>query len=340
VTSKYRESGVDIDASNRAKKEIGKLVKGTWGKEVLSEVGNFGGLFELSSRFGNPVLVSSVDGVGTKLKVAFMSGRHDTVGQDLVNHCVNDILVQGAKPLFFLDYFACGRLDPMVVADVVKGLATACRENGCALIGGETAEMPGFYPDDEYDLAGCVVGIVERDSLIDGRSIAPGDQVWAFPSSGLHTNGYSLARKIVFEDMGLGVDDELPGTGRTVADELLGVHRSYLPEYRSLEGIVTVKGLAHITGGGLLENIPRILPEGCSVEIETKSWRVPALFDLLRERGKVEREEMYRVFNMGVGMIVVIPEGEESRLGEGDFRWDPFRIGSVVEGERRVVLQD
>ncbi len=339
MTSKYRESGVDIDASNRAKKEIGKLVRRTWGKEVLSEVGNFGGLFELSSSFENPVLVSSVDGVGTKLKVAFMSGRHDTVGQDLVNHCVNDILVQGAEPLFFLDYFACGRLDPAVVADVVKGLATACRENGCALIGGETAEMPGFYPDDEYDLAGCVVGIVERDSLIDGRSIAPGDAVWAFPSSGLHTNGYSLARKIVFEEMGLGVDDELPGTGRTVAEELLGVHRSYLPEYRSLEGIVTVKGLAHITGGGLLENIPRILPDGCSVEIETKSWRVPALFDLLRESGKVEREEMYRVFNMGVGMIFVIPAGEEGRLSKGDFRWDPFRVGSVVEGEGEVILR-
>ncbi len=339
MTSKYRESGVDIDASNRAKREIGKLVSGTWGKEVLSEVGNFGGLFELSSRFENPVLVSSVDGVGTKLKVAFMSGRHDTVGQDLVNHCVNDILVQGAEPLFFLDYFACGRLDPAVVADVVKGLATACRENGCALIGGETAEMPGFYPDDEYDLAGCVVGIVERDSLIDGRSIAPGDAVWAFPSSGLHTNGYSLARKIVFEEMGLGVDDELPGTGRTVTEELLGVHRSYLPEYRSLEGIVTVKGLAHITGGGLLENIPRILPDGCSVEIETKSWRVPALFDLLRERGKVEREEMYRVFNMGVGMIFVIPAGEEGRLSKGDFRWDPFHVGSVVEGEGEVILR-
>ncbi len=338
MTSKYRESGVDIDASNRAMKEIGKLVKGTWGKEVLSEVGNFGGLFEFPSESENPVLVSSMDGVGTKLKVAFMSGRHDTVGQDLVNHCVNDILVQGAEPLFFLDYFACGRLDPTVVADVVKGLATACGENGCALIGGETAEMPGFYPDDEYDLAGCIIGVVARDSLIDGRTIAPGDDVWAFPSSGLHTNGYSLARKIIFEDMALGVGDEFPGTGRTVADELLAVHRSYLPEYRSLARAVEVRGLAHITGGGLLENIPRILPDGCSVEIDTKSWDVPALFDTLQERGGVEREEMFRVFNMGVGMVFVIPAGHEDGFGKCDFRWDPFRIGTVVEGEGRVLL--
>ena len=339
MTSKYRESGVDIDASNRAMKEIGKLVKGTWGGEVLSEVGNFGGLFEFPSRLEKPVLVSSMDGVGTKLKVAFMSGRHDTVGQDLVNHCVNDILVQGAEPLFFLDYFACGRLDRVVVADVVKGLATACRENGCALIGGETAEMPGFYPDDEYDLAGCIVGVVERGKLLDGSTIAPGDEVWAFPSSGLHTNGYSLARRIVFEEMGLGVDDELPGTGRTVADELLAVHRSYLPEYRSLAGVTNVKGLAHITGGGLLENIPRVLPDGCSVEIDTKSWRVPALFGTLEEHGGVEREEMFRVFNMGVGMVFVIPAGGEGRLSGGDFRWKPFRIGAVVEGEGEVILR-
>ena len=339
VASKYKESGVDIDASNRAKKEIGRLVRGTWGKEVLSEVGNFGGLFELSSRFEKPVLVSSADGVGTKLKVAFMSGRHDTVGEDLVNHCVNDILVQGAEPLFFLDYFACGRLDPEIVGDVVKGLARGCGENGCALIGGETAEMPGFYPDDEYDLAGCIVGIVERNALIDGSSIKSGDSVWAFPSSGLHTNGYSLARKIIFEEMGLGVNDELPGTERTVADELLNVHRSYLKEYRSLDGIATVRGLAHITGGGLLENIPRILPAGCSVEIDTKSWRVPALFDLLQERGKVDRTEMFRVFNMGIGMIFIIPAEEESRLADGDFRYEPFRVGSVVEGGREVLLK-
>lgn len=339
MTSRYRESGVDIDASNRAKKEIGKLVRATWGEEVLSEVGNFGGLFELSSRFERPVLVSSADGVGTKLRVAFMTGRHDTVGEDLVNHCVNDILVQGAEPLFFLDYFACGRLDPRVVTDVVKGLARGCGENGCALIGGETAEMPGFYPDDEYDLAGCIVGIVERGALIDGSSIEPGDAVWAFPSSGLHTNGYSLARRIVFEEMGLKTGDQLPGTGRSVADELLSVHRSYLPEYRSLRDVVTVKGMAHITGGGLLENIPRILPGGCSVEIDTKSWRVPALFDLLQERGKVERMEMFRVFNMGVGMIFIIPGGDEPRLEECDLRWRPFRIGEVVEGSTEVILE-
>ena len=339
MAGKYKESGVDIDASNKAMKKIGKLVGETWGKEVLSEVGNFGGLFELPSGLRSPVLVSSVDGVGTKLKVAFMSGRHDTVGEDLVNHCVNDILVQGAEPLFFLDYFACGKLDPGVLSDVVAGLARGCRGNGCALIGGETAEMPGFYPDDEYDLAGCVVGIVERGALIDGSAIAPGDAVWAFPSSGLHTNGYSLARRIVFDTMGLGVDDKLPGTGETVADALLHVHRSYLEEYRSLRSVVTVKGLAHITGGGLLENIPRILPDGCSVEIARGSWRPPALFDTLQKNGGVEEAEMFRVFNMGIGMIFIVSEAEESLLSKADLRWKPFRIGSVVEGGKEVLLK-
>lgn len=339
MSSKYKESGVDIDASNRAKRSIGKHIRATWGKEVLSKVGNFGGLFELPPELEKPVLVSSVDGVGTKLKVAFMARRHDTVGEDLVNHCVNDILVQGAEPLFFLDYFACGTLDAAVVTDVVTGLARGCSENGCALIGGETAEMPGFYPEGEYDLAGCIVGIVERNKLIDGSAIRPGDAVWAFPSSGLHTNGYSLARKIIFEDMGLGIDDELPGTGRTVAQELLSVHRSYLPEYRSLERITAVRGLAHITGGGLLENIPRILPAGCSVEIDASSWSVPAVFRLLEQHGNVDRTEMHRVFNMGIGMIFIIPPENGASLGKGDFRWDPFPVGTVVKGRGDVVLK-
>jgi phosphoribosylformylglycinamidine cyclo-ligase len=338
VTSKYGEAGVDIDAANSAKRKIAELAKGTWGKEVLSEIGNFGGLFEMPRGLRKPVLVSSVDGVGTKLKVAFLAGRHDTVGEDLVNHCVNDILVQGAEPLFFLDYIASGVLDPAVVADVVRGIARGCSENGCALIGGETAEMPGFYAAGEYDLAGCIIGVVERAKLIDGHSIVPGDSMWAFPSSGLHTNGYSLARKIVFEDAGLGIGDPLPGTGESVADALLAVHRSYLPEIRDLCERLEVKGLAHITGGGLLENIPRILPSGCSVDIDVSLWKVPALFQFLRERGGVGWGEMYRVFNMGVGMVVVVSAGSDEALEGGDVRWKPFRIGTVSKGEKRVRL--
>ena len=338
VTSKYSEAGVDIDAANRAKKKIAELAKETWGKEVLSEIGNFGGLFEMPPGLRKPVLVSSVDGVGTKLKVAFLAGTHDTVGEDLVNHCVNDILVQGAEPLFFLDYIASGVLDPAVVADVVKGLARGCTENGCALIGGETAEMPGFYAAGEYDLAGCIIGAVELAKLIDGRSIVPGDSLWAFPSSGLHTNGYSLARKIIFEDAKLGVRDALPGTGATVAEALLAVHRSYLPEVRGLRERLKVKGLAHITGGGILENIPRILPQGCGVEIDVSAWKVPPLFQFLQARGAVGWTEMYRVFNMGVGMVVIVSAEDDGAFDTGDFRWKPFRIGRVVKGERKVRL--
>jgi phosphoribosylformylglycinamidine cyclo-ligase len=339
MSSRYKESGVDIDAANRAMRRIGALVKGTWRGEVLSGIGNFGGLFEVPPAYERPVLVSSVDGVGTKLRVALMADRHDTIGEDLVNHCVNDILVQGAEPLFFLDYFACGALDPDVVAAVVKGLARGCTENGCALIGGETAEMPGFYAPGEYDLAGCIVGVVERTGIIDGSGIEPGDEVWAFPSSGLHTNGYSLARRVIFEEEGLGVNDELPGTGETAAEALLAVHRSYLPEIRSLRGSLRIKGLAHITGGGLLENIPRILPGGCAVEIDTASWEVPPLFAFLEERGRIERREMYRVFNMGIGMVLIIPAGSAGPMASAELRWQPFRIGTVAAGDREVRLE-
>jgi phosphoribosylformylglycinamidine cyclo-ligase len=334
--SKYKESGVDIDASNRAKKKIAALARGTWGKEVLSEIGNFGGLFEMPKGFESPVLVSSVDGVGTKLKVAFLANRHDTVGEDLVNHCVDDILVQGAEPLFFLDYIASGVVDPEIVADVVKGIARGCAENGCALIGGETAEMPGFYGGGEYDLAGCIVGVVDRARLIDGRSIRPGDAIWAFPSSGLHTNGYSLARKIVFEEAKLSIDDEIPGTGASVREALLAVHRSYLPEIRDLRSRVEIRGLAHITGGGLLENIPRILPAGTAVEIDSSKWDLPPLFRFLKTRGGVEMEEMHRVFNMGIGMVVIVPAGADKAVASGSYRWDPFPIGRVIEGDRKV----
>ncbi|MCK4537813.1 MAG: phosphoribosylformylglycinamidine cyclo-ligase [Candidatus Krumholzibacteria bacterium] len=338
LSSKYSESGVDIDAAGKAMKGISRLVKATWGKEVLSEVGNFGGLFALPAGYNEPVLVSSADGVGTKLKLAFMTGRHNTVGEDLVNHCVNDILVQGAEPLFFLDYFGCGRLEPGIVEAVVEGLARGCENNGCALIGGETAEMPGFYNEGEYDIAGCIVGIIEKEKVIDGKKIEPGDSVWAFPSSGLHTNGYSLARKIVFEDEKLGVDDEIPGTGGTVADLLLQVHRSYLPEIRSMREIVEIRGLAHITGGGLVDNIPRVLPEGCSVRIDRSSWDVPPLFEYFREKGGVDDREMHRVFNMGIGMVVIIPAGSNVLVEKGDYRWKPFLIGEITEGSGDVVL--
>jgi phosphoribosylformylglycinamidine cyclo-ligase len=336
--SKYKESGVDIDASNRAKKKIAALARGTWGKEVLSEIGNFGGLFEMPKGFESPVLVSSVDGVGTKLKVAFLANKHDTVGQDLVNHCVDDILVQGAEPLFFLDYIASGVVDPEIVADVVKGIARGCAENGCALIGGETAEMPGFYGGGEYDLAGCIVGVVDRARLIDGRSIRPGDAIWAFPSSGLHTNGYSLARKIVFEEAKLSIDDEIPGTGASVCEALLAVHRSYLPEIRDLRSRVEIRGLAHITGGGLLENIPRILPAGTAVEIDSSKWEAPPLFKFLEKRGGVDRTEMNRVFNMGIGMVVIVPAGTDKAVARGSYRWDPFPIGRVIAGDKKVHI--
>ncbi len=339
MSSRYSDAGVDIDASNRAMRDVGKLAKSTWSSRVLSEIGNFGGLYEMPRDLENPVLVSSTDGVGTKLKLAFMTGRHDTIGEDLVNHCVNDILVQGAEPLFFLDYFGCGKLDPSVVTEVVRGLAAGCKNNGCALIGGETAEMPGFYRDGEYDLAGCIVGIVERDAIINGRSIVPGDAILALPSSGLHTNGYSLARKTVFEDAGLDIADEIPGTGRRAADILLEIHRSYLHEVRSIRTAVEIKGLAHITGGGLLENIPRIIPDGCAVRIDKGSWNIPPLFDFLRDRGGVSETEMYRVYNMGIGMVVIIPGGEEKKTVGCGCRWEPFRIGEIIAGEKGVRLE-
>ncbi len=340
ASSKYKESGVDIDAANKAKKKIAELARGTWGKEVLSEIGNFGGLFEMPRGLRKPVLVSSIDGVGTKLKVAFLAHKHDTVGEDLVNHCVNDILVQGAEPLFFLDYIASGALDPAVVADVVTGLSRGCIESGCALIGGETAEMPGLYAAGEYDLAGCIIGVVESAKIIDGHTIVSGDTLWAFPSSGLHTNGYSLARKIIFKDEKLGIADELPGTGKSVLDVLLAVHRSYLPEIRDLRERTEIKGLVHITGGGLLENIPRILPPGCAVDIDATKWETPPLFVYLKERGGVDWMEMHRVFNMGIGMIVIVGADAEEAVKHGGYRWDPFIIGRVVPGDRSVQLKN
>ncbi|MCG6990172.1 MAG: phosphoribosylformylglycinamidine cyclo-ligase [Gemmatimonadetes bacterium] len=305
-TLSYRDVGVDLDAADRTKQRLKALVAATRDRFTLSELGLFGGLYQVPDGLSHPVLVSSADGVGTKLKVAFAAGRHDTVGQCLVNHCVNDILVQGARPLFFLDYLAAGGMDEAVVADVVGGVAAACAANGCALLGGETAQMADFYAPGEYDLAGFIVGVVERERILDGRDILPGDVVLGLASSGLHTNGYTLARSIVFDVLGLDVHDELPGTGRTVAEELLTVHRSYLKPLWPLLEAGTLRGLAHITGGGIPGNLPRILPDGVGAVLDRGAWEVPPVFRALQEAGKVERQEMDRVFNMGIGMVVVV----------------------------------
>jgi phosphoribosylformylglycinamidine cyclo-ligase len=337
----YESSGVSIDAGNDAVRRIKSLARSTFTSGVLSQIGSFGGLFNLSdAALREPVLVASADGVGTKLKVAFLANRHDTVGADLVNHCVNDILVQGAIPLFFLDYLATGRLLPAVVEQVVSGMARACRENRCALLGGETAEMPGFYADGEYDLAGFIVGAVERTRVIDGRSLVPGDVLIGLPSTGLHTNGYSLARRIVFDALGLTVDSPLPDLGVTVADALLATHRTYLPVLRPIVERQLAKGLAHITGGGITENLPRILPNGLSAEIRRGAWDVPPLFALLQQAGAVAEDEMYRTFNMGIGMIVACAERDVDEVLEilrssGEAR--PMIIGALVTGDRVVT---
>jgi len=341
VTVEYKAAGVDIDAGNETVRRIKSLARSTFTPGVLSEIGSFGGLFRLDrDRFRDPVLVSSADGVGTKLKVAFMTGRHDSVGADLVNHCVNDILVQGAEPLFFLDYLATGRLSPDVAEQIVSGIARACRENGCALVGGETAEMPGFYGDGEYDIAGFIVGVVEGSRVIDGRGVAPGDTLIALPSAGLHTNGYSLARRVLFEIAGLTPDQFVDALGMTVADALLAPHRSYLALVKPLLDRGILRGLSHITGGGITENLPRTLPDGCAAEIHVQSWSVPPLFTLLERRGSIDRDEMFRAFNMGVGMVLVCAEHDADRVidvlraaGEAN----AFRIGVVVSGDRRVV---
>ena len=302
----YKGSGVDIDAGNETVRRIRGLARSTFTPGVLSDIGSFGGLFQLEpDRYRQPVLVSSADGVGTKLKVAFMANRHTTVGVDLVNHCVNDILVQGAEPLFFMDYLATGRLAPAVAAAIVGGMAAACRDNGCALLGGETAEMPGFYADGEYDIAGFIVGVVERERVVDGRTIAVGDVLVGVPSSGLHTNGYSLARRIVFDRLGLGVDSRVPELGTTVGDILLEPHRSYLSMVRPLLGDGRIKGMAHITGGGITDNLPRILPHGTAAVVDAASWTVPPLFRWLQQSGRVPAGDMLRTFNMGIGLVIV-----------------------------------
>lgn len=302
----YAAAGVDVDLGNAVKSRIHGMVKGTHGPEVLGKIGGFGGLFRPDFRgMKEPVLVSSVDGVGTKLKIAFATGRHDTVGQDLVNHCINDIAVIGARPLFFLDYIGAERLEPPVFAQILKGFAKACKEGGCALIGGETAQMPGMYQRGEYDLAGTIVGVVDRATMLDGSQIRAGDVILGMPSNGLHTNGYSLARKVLLEQMGLGLSDKPAGLGKSLGEELLRVHRNYQPALALVPRGV-VKGLAHITGGGLVDNLPRVLPQTCDAVIDTRAWRVPAIFELIQRGGRVDRSEMYQVFNMGIGMAVVV----------------------------------
>jgi phosphoribosylformylglycinamidine cyclo-ligase len=335
---RYRESGVDIDKANEATRAIGRLVKKTWSSDVLSSIGSFGGLFGVPGDVKKPVLVSSMDGVGTKLLVARAMKRYDTVGQCLVNHCVNDILVQGARPLFFLDYVAAGRIEPDMVASLVSGLATACGENHCALIGGETAEMPGLYQEGDFDLAGAIVGIVERDAIIDGKSIVPGDVIFALPSNGLHTNGYSLARRVAFDTLGLSADSEVDELGARVGDEFLRVHRSYLAAVGEIGATVTVKGLAHITGGGVMENLPRILPDGCGARIQKAAWPVPPVFPWLAKHGEVVEGEMYRVFNMGAGMLVVVSAQDAERMPQHAAGLELYRAGDVVRGDGAVTL--
>lgn len=338
----YRDAGVDIDAANEALSTMKELIKRTFNENVLQDIGSFGAMFRFDmTGLEEPVLVSSVDGVGTKLKLAFMTGKHDTVGIDLVSHCVNDILVQGARPLFFMDYLAIGKLKPQVVVDVMKGLSVGCRYSGCALIGGETAEMPDMYREGEYDLAGTIVGVVDRKKIVDGSKIQEGDVILGLPSSGLHTNGYSLARKICFEVAGLGVDDDMPGVGQTVAEALMAPHTSYAKLMQIVMKVVEVRGMAHITGGGITENLPRILPEGLSAEIDLNTWSVPPVFRFLMETGNVTESEMLRTFNVGQGLLFVVTEAQaEKALNTVDQAGrSAVRVGRIIRGDGKVHYQ-
>ena len=335
---RYGSAGVDLDASGEAKKRIRKLVESTFTAGAVGGFGGFGGMFRFPAGLDNPILVSSADGVGTKVKVAIDANRHDTIGRDLVNHCVNDILVQGALPLFFLDYVAFGKLEPGVVEAIVAGVAAGCRENGCALIGGETAEMPGLYAPPDYDLAGFIVGYVEEKHILGAHRVKPEDVLIGLPSAGLHTNGYSLARKIVAERLKLGMSDAFPEAGRSVADVLLAEHRSYLPALRPV--LDRVHAMAHITGGGLLENLDRVLPASLDAVVDTSTWRVPAVFQVLEKAGSVERREMHRTFNMGVGMVVICAahDAEAVLAGAAAAGVKGWRLGSLRPGTGAVIL--
>ena len=332
----YARAGVDVDLGNKLKRGIQSLVRLTHGPQVLGKIGGFGGLFRASfPGMREPVLVASIDGVGTKLRVAFALNKHDTVGADLVNHCVNDIAVLGARPLFFLDYIGCGKLEPRVFQQLLRGLSRACRSAGCALLGGETAQMPGMYRKGEYDLAGCIIGVVDRRNIIDGRKIRPGDLVLGLESNGLHTNGYSLAREILFHKMRLKVTSRLPGLAKTVGQELLLVHKNYQPLLAKTPSCM-IKGLVHITGGGLIDNLPRTLPANCDAVIETKSWRVPRIFQVLEKNGRIDPQEMYQVFNMGIGMVAVVSVQDAERAM---LMLKAKRIGQIVRGNGRVRLK-
>ena len=335
----YKDAGVDIDASNAAKKRIRQLARDTFTPGVLSDIGSFGGMFACNFvGMKEPVLVSSTDGVGTKLKVAVMMNRHNTVGADLVNHCINDILVQGARPLFFMDYVATGKLDPDVIVSVVEGIARACKESGCALIGGETAEMPGFYADGEYDVAGFILGIVDRSRILDGKSIRHGDILIGLPSVGLHTNGYSLARKLFFEVAKMSPDSQVNELQNSIGEELLKPHINYEPIVRDAFAQGLIEGLAHITGGGITENVNRILPENCQAEVQLGSWPVLPLFRVMADIGKIERDEMLRATNMGIGMVVVVrPANLESFTAT--LKSPYYQIGRIIPGPPRVTYR-
>ena len=340
-TVSYKQAGVDIDEADRAVASISKMAKATFTKGVLTEIGSFGACFALP-KMRQPVLISSVDGVGTKLKVAFLTGKHDTIGEDLVNHCVNDIAVQGATPLYFLDYLAVGKLDAHVASQIVSGIARGCKANGCALIGGETAEMPGLYQDGEYDLAGTIVGAAEKTKIITGAKLRAGDHLLSLPSTGLHTNGYSLARKVLFEVAGHNVHTVLPELGRTLGEVLLATHRSYLKPIQALSKAGILLGAAHITGGGISDNLPRILPKGLAATIDTSAWTIPPIFELMRQIGNVPVDDYRRTFNLGVGMILAVPA---KKLAEAQrilkrLNESPLVIGEVIaqkRGRGRVV---
>jgi len=338
----YADAGVDITRGNKTKQRIKYLAHKTFTRGVLSEIGGFGGLFALDKKkFKDPVLVSSVDGVGTKLKVAFEMDAHHTVGADLVNHCVNDIAVQGAAPMFFMDYFATGKLDPEIAEKVIAGISEACKHNGCALLGGETAEMPGFYPEGEYDLAGFILGVVDRERIVTGKNVEPGDVLIGLPSNGLHTNGYSLARKLLFGVAGYSPDTYVNEMKAKVGNELMRTHRSYWPILRRLLDADCVSAMAHITGGGITENLPRVLPKGTAAIVEMGKWPVLPIFTHLQKLGNIEQAEMMRTFNMGIGMVLVVPSKKFKkvmtlldRIGEKG-----YTIGRIVKGERTVSYQ-
>jgi phosphoribosylformylglycinamidine cyclo-ligase len=339
----YADSGVDIDAGDAAVERIKKLARDTFNSQVLTGIGLFGGFYKPDfTGIDKPVLISSSDGVGTKLKLAFMTGIHDTIGEDLVNHCVDDILVHGARPLFFLDYIGTGKLSPDVIADVVAGLTRGCKQSRMALLGGETAEMPDFYGPGEYDVAGFIIGVVDENHIINGASIRPGNVCLGLPSNGLHTNGYTLARKVAFEIAGRQPDDEVEQLGTSVAKALMAVHRNYEPIVRPMLGEIEISGMAHITGGGLPGNLSRVLPDNCDAVLHKSAWPIPPIFTWLGEQGDLDRADMYRAFNMGIGFVLVVPAAtaDEIETSVSDSGEEIFRIGEIVPGSGKVKMED